>query len=202
MLARYRKYETTNLTAAMEYLLSDLNDTSRYRSVQNFDDNAINPCIPSTYSFVEHIIREIIQMHQDIQPLQVFHFGGDEVPEGAWEDSPECERILGGGLSTNRLQQLFVRRVSVLANAHGLDLAGWEDGLMRNSDTPYNRSIFPNENVYGYFWNNIWDFGRAKRAYVMANAGYKVRNPRLMTRRINDRCDKIFEVVKVRQNGH
>ena len=29
-------------------------------------------------------------MHEDIQPLKVFHFGGDEVPHGAWVGSPEC----------------------------------------------------------------------------------------------------------------
>ena len=30
------------------------------------------------------------------------------------------------------------------------------------------------DNVYAYFWNNVWEWGNGERAYLMANAGYKV----------------------------
>ena len=67
------------MTAATEYLLSDLADASSYISIQNFANNSINPCLSSTYKFVEHVVRELVAMHEDIQALDVFHFGGDEV---------------------------------------------------------------------------------------------------------------------------
>lgn len=52
---------------ATEFLLTDLDDPSEYLSVQYFTDNAINPCIDSTYAFMEHIIIETVNMHKDIQ---------------------------------------------------------------------------------------------------------------------------------------
>ena len=79
MMARYRRYSDTNITAAMEYLLTDINDTSSSISVQNFVNSSINPCIESTYNFAEHVLDQLINMHADIQPLETFHFGGDEV---------------------------------------------------------------------------------------------------------------------------
>lgn len=162
------------MEAAMEYLLIDLDDTSEYRSVQNFNDNAINPCVESTYAFVEHVIEEVIQMHEDIQPLKVFNFGGDEVPRQAWMESPVCQELFGEELDHAELAEYFAQRVGNLAHVHGLDLAGWEDGLMSDVETPFNRSAFASDNVYGYFWNNIWEAGVARRAYIMANADYKV----------------------------
>lgn len=158
----------------MEYLLIDLDDPSEYRSVQKFTDNAVNPCVQSTYTFIEHVMEEVIQMHADIQPLQVYNFGGDEVPGGAWLESPICQDMFGEEIDRDEVKIYFVTRVGELAHAHGLDLSGWEDTLMIDRNTPYNRSLFESENVYGYFWNNIWEGGAAKRAYVMANADYKV----------------------------
>ena len=59
---------------ADQYLLSDPLDTSKYLSVQFFTDNAINPCIESTYEFLEHIVASVRHMHHDIQPLKVSNF--------------------------------------------------------------------------------------------------------------------------------
>ena len=53
-------------------------------------DNAINPCLESSYTFVDHVIKAVTEMHRDIQPLKVFHFGGDEVASKAWTGSPVC----------------------------------------------------------------------------------------------------------------
>ena len=44
--------ETGDVAAAEEFLLSDLEDESVYLSVQLFTDNAVNPCINSTYRYV------------------------------------------------------------------------------------------------------------------------------------------------------
>ncbi|ELU16939.1 hypothetical protein CAPTEDRAFT_219964 [Capitella teleta] len=172
MLARYHKYkEAGNMTAAEQYLLTDLNDTSEYLSVQYFTDNAINPCMQSTYDFMEHVITETIEMHKDIQPLKAFHFGGDEQPPGAWTASPKCDEM---DIDTQYLKADFVYKLSEIVKRHGLEkIYGWEDGLM-NGETPYNRSRIVNDHALAYFWDNVWEWGRGQRSYIMANAGFQV----------------------------
>ena len=64
MEARYQALKDSDMAAATEFLLSDLDDTSRYVSIQYFRHNAINPCINSSYAFVEKLIREVKAMHQ------------------------------------------------------------------------------------------------------------------------------------------
>ena len=44
---------------ANQYRLIDPNDQSEYLSVQSFTDNAINPCVESTYAFVTHVIQQV-----------------------------------------------------------------------------------------------------------------------------------------------
>ena len=174
MLARYRKYQNTDLAAAKEYLLSDLDDTSEYLTQQNFDDDAINPCIESSYKFVDLIVSHIKEIHSTVQPLKVYHFGGDEVPDGAWMKSPLCS---GKGNSTEVLKEAFVAKLADIVGKAGLDLAGWEDGFSKHKDSkvvPMDLADIPVTNVYGYFWDNIWEWGKGDRAYVSANAGYKV----------------------------
>ena len=68
--------------------------------MQKFSDNAVNPCIDSTYTFIDHVISRLKQMHAGIQPLSFYHVGADEVAAGAWSQSPACQRLkqrLGGG---------------------------------------------------------------------------------------------------------
>jgi len=48
----------------MSYLLSDVNDQSVYMTGQFFRDSAINPCIKSSYQFVEHLMKQVIDMHK------------------------------------------------------------------------------------------------------------------------------------------
>ena len=72
MQARQKNHATAGHSfEADQYLLSDPLDTSEYLSVQFFKENAINPCLESTYEFLEHIVSRVRQMHHDIQPLKV-----------------------------------------------------------------------------------------------------------------------------------
>jgi hexosaminidase len=100
------------------YLLSDLSaDTSKeLQSVQMFSENSLNPGLPSTYEFVRKVISELKVMHEDICPLRVFHFGGDEVPYEAWEDSPACQALVDSGVVDDfkDLMEHFVVKVSCL----------------------------------------------------------------------------------------
>lgn len=182
MLARHDKLSAQGDKAGAEkYLLSEANDTSQYLSVQSYTDDAINPCIESTYTFVEHLVEAVVGIHKDIQPLTVYHFGGDEVAHGAWTNSSACKdlaRELGlntsNGKIVDELKDYFVQRVSNITANHSLELAGWEDGLMSFKDVPYDREVLRNSRVYGYAWNNIWEWGSGKRAYELANSGYEV----------------------------
>ena len=163
------------------YLLSDKNDESKYLSAQNFKDNSINPCLESTYNFIEKVVTSVQDLHDGIQPLEIFHFGGDQVPLGAWTGSPACKGLakkLGldftGKHIVKELVEYFVGRVSNISNQHGLDLAAWEDGLMGNEEKPYLRNKLYNKNIYANAWDNVWELGEANRPYKLANGGYKV----------------------------
>ena len=177
MKFRYRKYlDMGQLLEASGFLLNDFNDTARYKSVQYFTDSAINPCLNSTYAFIEHVVRELKAMHEDIQPLEVFHFGGDEVPEGAWDGSRACQDLLKDKANGEDfdLMRYFVTRVASIVAEEGLNMAGWEDGLIGGGE-PYELDELPSGSTYStYSWNNIWEWGGGRQLYMMANAGYKV----------------------------
>ena len=49
---------------SMMYLLSDVEDQSIYMTGQFFRDSAINPCIESSYRFVEYLMQQVISMHK------------------------------------------------------------------------------------------------------------------------------------------
>src|SRR5690606_16758613 len=77
-----RLMEAGDSATAEAYLLRDLSDKSVYRSIQNWSDNVMDVSLPSTYSFLEKVTDEIIQMYKEAgAPLTTIHFGGDEVPE-------------------------------------------------------------------------------------------------------------------------
>lgn len=83
MTLRRRLYmEADDVTSANQFALDELGDQSLYSSIQFFDDNAVNPCLNSTYTFIEHVMRQLQMMHNGINPLKTYHFGGDEVPSG------------------------------------------------------------------------------------------------------------------------
>ncbi|XP_061190125.1 uncharacterized protein LOC133197994 [Saccostrea echinata] len=174
MEARYLKYKDSNLTKANQYRLIDPNDTSIYSSFQIFNDNAINPCIESTYLFIEKVVLEILKMHPG---LKTFHFGGDEVGMGAWVNSTKCQhmaRLDSYYSDARRLKRYFLYRVAEITSRYGLNIAGWEGGLLEDNKIPFNRNVTPNSEAYADAYLNVWEWGQAKRAYELANSGYKV----------------------------
>lgn len=121
-----------------EFLLSEIGDNSSYMSIQHFKNNSINPCIASTYTFIQHVIKSIKKMHEDVQPLRMFHYGGDEVPSGAWAKSPACRELIDTDLNIQDragLKKYFAKRVFELLEDEDLDIGAWEDGLMYNKKT-------------------------------------------------------------------
>jgi hexosaminidase len=180
MEARYKRLMAEGKKVeASQYLLSDPLDKSVYASVQNYTDNAANVCLPSTYAFVEKVVYELQQMYRTAGvKLAIYHMGGDEVGRGAWTDSPACKALIEKGepglAGVADFKPYFVAKVADITRARGLDLAGWEDGLMYDPATTFNRKQFSNDKVYANAWDNIWEWGVADRAYRLANAGYKV----------------------------
>lgn len=179
MEARYKKLLKAGKKAeAEQYLLSDPLDKSQYMTVQNYTDNSINVCLPSTYAFVDKVVYELQQMYRKAgTKLVTFHMGGDETGAGSWTASPACNALFAKGeqgiAGPADLKPYFVSKVSAITSARGLDLAGWEDGLMYDPVNTFNRSQFANKHVLANAWDNIWEWGVADRAYRLANAGYE-----------------------------
>jgi len=152
MEARYRRLMRLGDTAgASQYLLSDLADKSDYSSIQYYNDNTLNPCMPSSFKFVEKVIDELIIMHKTAgQPLETYHIGADETA-GAWAGSPICESFLSsntqGVESVEGLSAYFIERVAKLLSEKGLKTAAWSDGLSR---------VNP-QNMPANVQTNIWD---------------------------------------------
>jgi hexosaminidase len=105
MEARYQKLSKAGKMAeANEYRLLDPTDTSNLTSVQFYDKKtSLNPCLPASEKFVDKVMTEIIAMHKTAgQPLQTWHFGGDESKNiflgGGYEDINAKEKATGKGL--------------------------------------------------------------------------------------------------------
>src|SRR5690606_3519251 len=130
MDARYAKYMAQGDTAAAkQFLLRDLDDKSVYRSVQHWNDNVINVALPSTYSFLEKVTDELINMYKEAgAPLETIHFGGDEVPAGVWEQSPVALDLVAKAHAPNidELWHYYFSRVNKMLASRGLYLSGWE----------------------------------------------------------------------------
>ncbi|WP_438865344.1 family 20 glycosylhydrolase [Neptunicella sp.] len=133
MQARYNKFKQSEQTdKAEQYLLSDIDDKSEYSSIQHYNDNTLNPCIPSTYRFIEKVIDEVANMHQKAGvPMRRYHIGADETA-GAWNDSPACQKLIAENDDLDSAEQLtpyFIAKVSQIVTEKGLIAGAWSDGL-------------------------------------------------------------------------
>ena len=90
-----------------------------------------------------------ITFTKDIQPLEVFNFGGDEVSGDAWVNSTACDDLIARHPElepdeytpkNTMLHRYFVQNVSAIAADLGLDVAAWEDGMLFNK-TPIARLV-------------------------------------------------------------
>ena len=182
MESRYFKYlELNDTLKAEEYLLSDLNDQSRYISAQGYNDNVISICKESSFKFFEKVIDELYFMFDDAGiKLKNFHLGGDELPYGAWIGSPICQEFVNVNktITFDNIVENAFRRVIYLLNDRNVDVSGWEDVLLVHGEDGQN-SIDINRNFDGikftpYVWNNYWGGGREDMVYKFANLGYNV----------------------------
>ena len=154
-------------------LLSEAADTSKYVSVQDYTDNAINVALPSTYKFIETVFDGIIALYKEAGvPLEAIHVGGDEVPDGAWLGSPACRKLMAdnGWTDPTRLKDYFISKVLDIAINKGVKLAGWQEVAQHLEPETFNKL------KANLFMINLWAVsrGRVEQAYTLANDGVPV----------------------------
>jgi hexosaminidase len=182
MDARRNKLLTMgDVVGAEKYALSDPNDKSEYQSAQLYNDNAINICMESSYTFFEKVVSEVAAMYTDAGvPFKQFGIGADELPYGVWEGSPICLKSVNGNSGSLDFESLYnnaLLRLKETIESHGAIMSGWEDFLLvhsknSQSETKLKAERF-NYEVIPYSWNNTWRGGREDMVYKLANAGFK-----------------------------
>ena len=132
---------------AMGNLLTDSAFDARvYKSAQNYTDNVINVSLPYAIEFVDHVITEIVKMHQEAGcHLKHFNIGGDEVPKGAL---------------TKDEHQRFIDSVLVILQHYNLQPVGWEE---------IDHFCQPESGAICYAWLNS-----ESKPLQLAKAGYQV----------------------------
>ncbi len=179
MEARYERFMAAgDEEAANEFRLIDPDDTSEYVSAQSFTDNVVNVARESVYRFYETVIDGIIAMYKEADaPLDIFHTGGDEVPEGSWTQSPMIDELLKEMpevTDPKNLQAYFFDRAIEILKKRNLKIAGWEEvTLLKDDDGNYvPNPEFADGDVISYIWNNLW--GNQDLGYRLANLGYPI----------------------------
>ncbi|MEH3121384.1 MAG: carbohydate-binding domain-containing protein [Sphingomonas phyllosphaerae] len=169
MEARYRRLMAAGRPAEAErYRLVEPDDTTRYRSIQTYDDNTLNVCIPATYRFVDTVVSAMARLHARAGvPLGLYHIGADETA-GAWRNSPAClAEAARTGTPIAHLGARFVERVAAMLAKRGIRAGAWSDGLT-NADP----AALPAQ-TQSYVWGGLFDRGVAE-AHSHANRGWPV----------------------------
>lgn len=172
MEARYKHYMTLEQPEeATRYLLTDLEDKTAYRSIQHYNDNTLNICMESTYTFIDRVLTDLKAMHDNAgHPLAMYHIGADETA-GAWIESPACHELIN---ATNikikdpkHLGAHFIERVSNMVADKGISVGGWNDGM--GETDPANMP----QDVYSYIWGTF-PGGAHRQASEQANRNWNV----------------------------
>ena len=132
---------------AMGKLLTDSAFDARvYKSAQNYTDNVIDVSKPYAVEFIDHVVTEIVKMHEEAgHPLTIFNIGGDEVPKGAL---------------TKEEHQAFIDAVLEILKRYNLQPMGWEE---------IDHFCQPESGAICYAWLNS-----ESKPMQLAEAGYQV----------------------------
>ena len=132
---------------AMGKLLTDSAFDARvYKSAQNYTDNVIDVTKPYAVEFIDHVVMEIVKMHEEAgHPLTIFNIGGDEVPSGAL---------------TKEEHQAFIDAVLGILKRYDLQPMGWEE---------IDHFCQPESGAICYAWLNS-----ESKPMQLAEAGYQV----------------------------
>ncbi|MGO1243453.1 MAG: family 20 glycosylhydrolase [Sphingobacterium sp.] len=177
MEVRYQRYLAQGDTVeAKKYLLNDFADTSVYTSAQYWHDNVMNPALPSVYTFLATVIDDFKAMYSDAGlELKKISLGGDEVPTGVWEGSPQVRALMDrtGMTSVNEVWPYYVQQIHKICAQRGIVQAGWEEIGMVNKGAGMDvNGEFTTVAMQLDVWNNLIGGGNEDLAYRLANAGY------------------------------
>ncbi len=153
---------------AARFRLVDPNDTTVYDSIQSYNDNTLDVCLPSTYAFIDAVLTDIKGMHDEAgAPLHIYHLGLDETA-GAWKDSPSCKRLMAEqNLTYEQLGPQFITRVTKLLTDKSIEPAGWSDGMGHVDPAKMPKSVQSNT------WGGLFSGGVAE-AHKQANQGWNI----------------------------
>lgn len=153
---------------AERYRLIDPADTTRYRSIQHYDDNTLNVCVPATYRFIDAVVDGIAAMHaQAGVPLGTFHLGADETA-GAWVNSPACAVMIAqNDGDAGKLTPRFIERVAASLAAKGIRTGGWSDGMGHTDAAKMPKDV--QTNIWG-----VLHGGAIREGHDQLNRGWQV----------------------------
>ncbi len=106
-------------------LLQDPDDTGRYTSVQKVSNNTMDAGLESTYRFMDGVIAELTTLF----PFDYIHLGGDEVPKGAWEQSPAIAELMRKEHlnNTREVEAYFFTRMEKILAKHNRKMIAWQE---------------------------------------------------------------------------
>lgn len=142
MEARYQKRLSGEPETAGKFLLSDPGDSSRYLSSEGWSDNVVNVCRDSTYHWMEVVVDQLARMYRQADlELEVLHVDGNEVPDGAWAESPDCRALFSSGregapTSVDELPRYFLSRLAELLQQRSIQLAAGEQAALMLTQKP------------------------------------------------------------------
>ena len=173
--------ELGNKVEAEKYLLSDPDDKSEYYSAQGFDDNIACICRESAFTFYEKVIDEIYLMYQEAGvEMDKFGVAADELPYGAWQKSPICNKFMEDNSIVgdyNALYEMMQTRVYNKLLSYNATMTGWDDILLKltekNQSETQIKDFFKGDDILLFVWKNDWGGGRQDMIYKYANLGYK-----------------------------
>lgn len=169
MEARYRRLAAAGKRAEAEaYRLIDPADQTQYRSIQHYDDNTLNVCLPSTYRFMDTVVDALAAMHRQAGvPLKTFHLGADETA-GAWAKSPACAAMIAAnGGDATKLTSRFIEKVTANVAAKGIRTGGWSDGMGHTDPAKMPKEV--QTNIWG-----VLHGGAVREAHDQMNRGWHV----------------------------
>lgn len=171
MKARYNKYIGTDKALAEQYKMWDDNDKSEYTSAQSYHDNVLNVAHEGVFNFVYKVVDELEKIWKAAGlKLDVVHLGGDEVPKGSWDASPDIQALMKekGFKNAHEVSEYYIRRVTEHLAQKGIKAGGWQEVGLDHPDS-HNATVAPR-----FAMVNAWSTvgSRANIPYRLANAGY------------------------------
>ena len=170
---RYNKYKDIDPAKAEEFVVWDTKDTTNYISVQGYSDNVLNLAVPGTYRFVKRIIDELESMfNQAGVKLKTVHLGGDEVADGAWDNSPAIHEMMkkNGYTKIRQIEEYYIDQITEYLEAKGIKAGAWQEAAMKHP------ADFDKKVAKRFYMINGWSTVGNKDTipYYIANNGYPV----------------------------